>query len=170
MFDIRIICHPTDAEPVTSALHGAFRLGPVRREPARREDRERLYVTAEHRKDLTLWSHVRTVTAWLDATNGDGPHEIAMRLLKVTEEAGEAAQAYIGMQGQNPRKGVTATPQDVATELCDVILSAAVALASLTDDPQAAFDAALRDNNHRLRRLTDAGDDEGPADNHPASA
>ncbi|MEV5952075.1 MazG-like family protein [Streptomyces sp. NPDC051993] len=166
MFDVRVICHPTDTEAVTSALHHAFRLGPVRREPARTPDRERLYVTAEHRKNLTLWSHVRTVTAWLDATNGDEPHEIAMRLLKVTEEAGEAAQAYTGMQGQNPRKGVTATRQDVATELCDVILSAAVALASLTDNPQAALESALRDQNARLHRLTDATDDENPAITH----
>lgn len=47
------------------------------------------------------------------------------------------------MQGQNPRKGVTHTTTDVADELCDVIVTAAVALASLTDDPAAHLDTKL---------------------------
>ncbi|MFE9886834.1 MazG-like family protein [Streptomyces scopuliridis] len=76
--------------------------------------------------------------------NGRDQHEVAMRILKVTEEAGEVASAYIGMTGQNPRKGVTHTIEDVQGELCDVILTAAVALASLSDDPAGVFDAKIR--------------------------
>ncbi|CDR07330.1 MazG-like family protein [Streptomyces iranensis] len=96
------------------------------------------------------WSHVRSIVACLDARNGTDPDEIATRLLKVTEEAGEVAQAYIGMQGQNPRKGITHTRADVAVELCDVILSAMVALHSFEDDPAEllAFDA-----KHKAARL-----------------
>ncbi|MFE2497138.1 MazG-like family protein [Streptomyces scopuliridis] len=89
------------------------------------------------------WQTIRDLTAWVDANNGRSEHEIAMRLLKVTEEAGEVASAYIGMTGQNPRKGVTHTLADVQGELCDVILTAAVALASLSDDPAGVFDAKI---------------------------
>ncbi|MEU7302640.1 hypothetical protein [Streptomyces sp. NPDC007206] len=78
-------------------------------------------------------------------------HETAMRLLKVTEEAGEAAAAYIGMTGQNPRKGVTHTCADVADELCDAIIAAAVALHSFTAHPPAVLDAKL---HAAARRLT----------------
>ena len=46
----------------------------------------------------------RTV-AWLDAANGRGPYEIAIRVMKIAEETGEAVAAYIGTTGTNPRKG-----------------------------------------------------------------
>ncbi|WP_329312147.1 MazG-like family protein [Streptomyces sp. NBC_01262] len=101
----------------------------------------------------TPWQHIRSVLAWLDACNEDSPHETAMRLMKVGEEAGEAFQAYIGMTGQNPRKGVTHTAADVAAELCDVILSAMTALHSFTDDPEATFTAIVRTRNERLTAL-----------------
>ena len=35
MFEIRVICDPADAEPVTAALRGAFTTGTVRRRSAR---------------------------------------------------------------------------------------------------------------------------------------
>jgi NTP pyrophosphatase (non-canonical NTP hydrolase) len=82
------------------------------------------------------WSTIRNLVAWLDTNNGRTDAEITLRLLKITEEAGEAAQAWIGVQGQNPRKGVTHTHPQVQDELCDVIVTAAVALASLIDNPQ----------------------------------
>jgi NTP pyrophosphatase (non-canonical NTP hydrolase) len=90
------------------------------------------------------WKTVHDLVAWLDDANGRTPQEVALRILKVTEEAGEVASAYVGMTGQNPRKGVTHSRADVANELCDVILAAAVALASVTDeDPQLVLDAKL---------------------------
>jgi hypothetical protein len=90
------------------------------------------------------WKTVADLAAWLDESNGGGEHETAMRLMKITEEAGEVVRAYIGMLGQNPRKGVTHSRDDVADELCDVILTAAVALHRFCDDPGAAFAAKLR--------------------------
>ena len=58
--------------------------------------------------------------------------------MKIAEEAGEAVAAYIGMTGANPRKGTTATPDELAGELCDVVLAALVALATVTGGtPQA---------------------------------
>lgn len=91
------------------------------------------------------WSTIHRLVAWIDDANGRDQHEISMRLLKLVEEAGEVAQAYIGSQGQNPRKGLSHDVGDVADELCDVIVTAAVALASITDgDPAAILDAKLK--------------------------
>jgi NTP pyrophosphatase (non-canonical NTP hydrolase) len=91
------------------------------------------------------WATIRRLVDWLDAANGDGEHETAMRLMKLAEESGEVMQAYIGAVGQNPRKGRTHTTEDVAAELCDVILTAAVALHRFTDDPAAALDSKIRE-------------------------
>lgn len=89
------------------------------------------------------WSTIRDLVAWLDAQNGRTDNEIGLRILKLSEEVGEVAQAWIGVQGQNPRKGVTHSVEDVADELCDVIVTAAVAMASIVDDPAAHLDAKL---------------------------
>ncbi|WP_267242849.1 hypothetical protein [Streptomyces sp. PR69] len=97
-----------------------------------------------------LWPVTASITAALNATNGTGEHERAMRLMKVTEEAGEAAAAYIGMTGQNPRKGTTHTTADVADELCDVIIAAAVALHAFTTAPPAVLDTKLHAAAQRL--------------------
>jgi NTP pyrophosphatase (non-canonical NTP hydrolase) len=89
------------------------------------------------------WSTIRNLVAWLDTNNGRSDAEISLRILKLTEEAGEVAQAWIGVQGQNPRKGATHTHPDVQDELCDMIVTAAVALASLIDNPQDVLDTKL---------------------------
>ena len=87
---------------------------------------------------VCVWDHVARTVAWLDATNGRGPHETAVRVMKIAEESGEAVAAYIGLTGANPRKGVSAGPDQLADELCDVILAALIALATVTGGtPQA---------------------------------
>lgn len=97
-----------------------------------------------------FWTHVRRVVLALDVANGAGSQETAMRLLKVQEEAGEAAAAYIGLTGQNPRKGQTHSSPDVADELCDVIVTAAVALHQFTGEPPAFLAAHIRRRTDRL--------------------
>ncbi|MBP2704435.1 MazG-like family protein [Microbispora sp. RL4-1S] len=92
---------------------------------------------------VPVWPSLTALVDWLNTTNGSGAHETSMRLLKLVEEAGEVAAAYIGTVGQNPRKGRTHTYEDVAAELCDVALTALVALHSFTPDPQATFTAHL---------------------------
>jgi NTP pyrophosphatase (non-canonical NTP hydrolase) len=84
-----------------------------------------------------LFAHVADITAWLDASNPAGPHEDAMRVLKLTEEAGEAAAAYIGMVGQNPRKGATHSLDDLLGELADVALTALCAIQHFTQSETA---------------------------------
>ncbi len=79
------------------------------------------------------WVPIFRLVGWLDRQNGRSQQEISLRLLKLVEESGEVAQAYIGAVGQNPRKGVTHTTADVADELCDVIITAMVALVSVAD-------------------------------------
>jgi hypothetical protein len=98
------------------------------------------------------WQTIAALVAWLDAHNGTGQQETALRLLKVTEEAGEAAAAYIGATGQNPRKGTTHTPADVADELCDVIVSAMVALHAFTNQPAKHLTGKLTAISHRMVR------------------
>jgi hypothetical protein len=102
---------------------------------------------------VCVWDHVARTVAWLDAANGRGPHEIAVRVMKIAEETGEAVSAYIGLTGQNPRKGVTADPDDLAGELCDVVLAALVALATITGGTPQAESALHRHVTARAIRL-----------------
>lgn len=81
-----------------------------------------------------LFADVADITGWLDDANPDSAHEDSMRVLKLTEEAGEAAAAYIGMVGQNPRKGVTHTREQFLDELADVAITALCAIQHFTKD------------------------------------
>lgn len=98
-----------------------------------------------------ITQHVTVLLAWLDAANPRTDHEISMRLMKIGEEFGEVVSAYIGMTGQNPRKGVTHTMDDLTAELCDVIVTAMVALASLAGDADQAEQVI---NQHLTKRFT----------------
>jgi NTP pyrophosphatase (non-canonical NTP hydrolase) len=80
----------------------------------------------------------------LHAHHGDVPVEI--RLLKLTEEVGEAAEAFIGVHGLNSRKGVCRSRDDLLDELADVIITAAVAMSGVTGDVDEA-------RSHLERRL-----------------
>lgn len=58
------------------------------------------------------------------------------RILKVTEEVGEAAQALTGMRKLNPRKADQhVSAHDVCMELGDVVMTALVAIASMGFNP-----------------------------------
>lgn len=91
------------------------------------------------------WDTVDALTAWLDAhRNGDGPDRTALlRILKLSEEVGEVAEAVIGATGGNPRKGTGHTWDDVRSELCDVVVTGMVALRTLTPDASDVFAAHL---------------------------
>ncbi|MFE9437948.1 MazG-like family protein [Streptomyces sp. NPDC006602] len=87
-----------------------------------------------------LWSSVDDLWSWLEASGPiDGERGLLLRMLKLSEEVGEVAQAVIGATGQNPRKGVTHTWEDVQGELCDVVITALVALRTLTPDTREVF-------------------------------
>ncbi|MGH3251015.1 MAG: MazG-like family protein [Trebonia sp.] len=75
-----------------------------------------------------MWDQV----GQLHAYHGDVPVEI--RLLKLTEEVGEVADAFLGVHGLNRRKGVCRSREDLLDELADVIITAAVAMGGITGD------------------------------------
>ncbi|MFJ4618339.1 MazG-like family protein [Streptomyces sp. NPDC088812] len=92
-----------------------------------------------------LWATVDALWAWLDADQPlTGREGLTLCMLKLSEEVGEAAQAVIGATGQNPRKGTSHTWQDVEAELCDVVITALVALRTLTPDAREVFGQHLR--------------------------
>lgn len=75
-----------------------------------------------------MWDQVGQLYAY----HGDVPAEV--RLLKLTEEVGEVADAFIGMHGLNRRKGICRARDDLLAELADVIITAAVAMSGVTGD------------------------------------
>ncbi|WP_229070333.1 MazG-like family protein [Actinoplanes sp. DH11] len=92
-------------------------------------------------KEPTVWSEAKRWRTFLDERNGTSDLEMTLRILKLTEESGEAAQAWIGRLGQNPRKGVTHTHEQVVGELADVVFTALVALESIGADAHEAVRA-----------------------------
>ncbi|MDX3529641.1 MazG-like family protein [Streptomyces sp. ID05-39B] len=91
-----------------------------------------------------LWETVDALCAWLDAGQPVGGREgLLLRMLKLSEEVGEVAQAVIGATGQNPRKGTSHSWEDVQSELCDVVITALVALRTLTPQAREVFAAHL---------------------------
>ncbi|GAA3844090.1 MazG-like family protein [Sphaerisporangium flaviroseum] len=94
--------------------------------------------------DAETWASIDKLVAWLDAKTTLAPEvELLLRLLKVSGEAGEVADAVDGVYGHNPRKGFTHTWEDVDRELCDVILTGMVALRSRNADAAKVFSGHL---------------------------
>ncbi|MCT7351839.1 MazG-like family protein [Streptomyces sp. 15-116A] len=87
-----------------------------------------------------LWDSIDDLHAWLDTHRpAEGREGLLLRILKLSEEVGEVAQAVVGATGQNPRKGTSHTWDDVQSELCDVAVTALVALRTLTPDAGEVF-------------------------------
>ncbi|WP_241844773.1 MazG-like family protein [Streptomyces silvensis] len=94
---------------------------------------------------VDLWQTVALLHGWLASHERHPPEEtLLLRMLKLSEEVGEVAQAVIGATGQNPRKGTTHSWDDVQSELCDVVITALVALRTLTPEPEKVLDERLR--------------------------
>ncbi|MEG8275818.1 MazG-like family protein [Streptomyces sp. AHA2] len=91
-----------------------------------------------------LWATIETLSEWLDHHRPvEGREGLLLRILKLSEEVGEVSEAVIGATGQNPRKGVTHTWDDVQAELCDVVITALMALRTLTPGAREVFAAHL---------------------------
>ncbi|WP_049569745.1 MazG-like family protein [Streptomyces sp. SBT349] len=103
--------------------------------------------------DQATWHTINRLVEWLDANNANSP-EITrlLRVIKIQEEAGEVAEAIHGAMGSNPRKGASHTWEDVEKELCDVILTSMVSLATINPDAQKIFEHHL--NQVAERSLT----------------
>jgi len=109
--------------------------------------------------EWNLFADISDITAWLDNSNPTGPHEDAMRVMKLMEEAGEAAAAYIGVTGQNPRKRVTHEMDDLLNELADVAITALCAMQHFTQDETVtrAYLASKVDGIIKRSGITKAG-------------
>lgn len=97
------------------------------------------YAGPDHKNTAAIWEenlvpHLPTddqenliaLSKWIDAGNEHrDPEAITWgRLAKIMEEGGEVIEAYIGLTGQNPRKGATHSREDVLDELLDVAITA----------------------------------------------
>ncbi|MGW0605525.1 MazG-like family protein [Streptomyces sp. NPDC002640] len=119
-------------------------------------------------RDDDAWASVDALWAWLDrSSTGPREQELLLRMLKLSEEVGEVAQAVIGALGHNPRKGVTHDWSDVRAELCDVALTALVALRTLTPDAREVFLAHV-DGVRRRQEAVEA-ERSRPVDGVPGS-
>jgi hypothetical protein len=85
-----------------------------------------------------LLSAIVAMSKWIDAhpanVNRSPEAQAWGRISKIAEENGEVIAAYIGVTGQNPRKGVTHKMSDVLDELLDVAITALGAYEHLTDN------------------------------------
>ncbi|MFJ5884021.1 MazG-like family protein [Kitasatospora cineracea] len=93
------------------------------------------------------WKQVESLVGWLDEAVPEGMSrgEVhLLRILKITEEAGEVAEAVTGAMGGNPRKGRSHTWEDVQKELADVVVTAMVALHTLSGDGETVLNERLR--------------------------
>jgi hypothetical protein len=76
---------------------------------------------------------IRDLSVWIDEANAARDPEAVTwgRLSKIGEEFGEVVGAWIGVTGQNPRKGVHGSIEAVKKELLDVAVTALGALEHL---------------------------------------
>lgn len=102
-----------------------------------------------HRHDSA--QGIAALSRWVDDANAHRDPEAATwaRLAKITEEAGEVIAAQIGATGQNPRKGVTHSSQDVQEELLDVAITALGALEHLRGHDERSLEL-LDEKLHRI--------------------
>lgn len=109
---------------------------------------------------MTSAEQLVALSRWIDAPNShrDPEAQAWARIAKVGEEAGEVVAAFIGATGQNPRKGVTHSIDDVTDELLDVALTALAAVEHLRGHDGSAFEllaAKLERVARRAGVLTD---------------
>ncbi|MFI8261114.1 MULTISPECIES: MazG-like family protein [unclassified Streptomyces] len=96
--------------------------------------------------EKNAWAVTGELAAFFDEATAHLPADQrrVLQVLKIGEEFGEAAQAVIGATGTNPRKGLSHSWRDVEAEVCDVLVTAMVALHRLgVTDPAAMFTAHL---------------------------
>ena len=85
-------------------------------------------------RDLVEWVDSRLDAKVSDSYKDEPLAQDWARVAKITEEAGEAIDALIGITGQNPRKNFYGTQEHLFDELCDVALTGLYALQHFTKD------------------------------------
>jgi phosphoribosyl-ATP pyrophosphohydrolase len=83
-----------------------------------------------------------------------GGVDLALQVIKLQEEAGEVAAAYIGLVGSNPRKGVTHSAEDVAMEMADVAITALLGIRIAGFKPDEMLRRQAQKTRQRLDEFT----------------
>lgn len=85
------------------------------------------------------------LSQWVDDANAHRDPEARRweRVVKPAEEAGEVISAVIGLNGSNPRKGVTHTMEHVRKELLDTAVAALGALEHLSGNDGSSLTALI---------------------------
>lgn len=83
-----------------------------------------------------LFADLEKISDWVRLENHPRTeHGGAMQMMKLSEEVGEAMEAYLGWKKQNLRKSDDFGLDDVLIELADVILAAWCNIQWFTEDP-----------------------------------
>lgn len=75
------------------------------------------------------------------------------RVAKVAEELGEAIAALISSTGQNPRKKIKGTTDELLNELSDIVNTAALAIQHFTKDAIITSQMVEQKLAHSLKRV-----------------
>ena len=104
----------------------------------------------------TTADHLAVLSDWIDThpTNAARDREAADwgRISKVSEECGEVIAAFIGVTGQNPRKGVHGCIDDVVEELLDVAVTALCAVEHFNGNDGSSLDMFAAKVQHIVAR------------------
>lgn len=114
------------------------------------------------------------ISQWIDdepANQAMTPMEqlLFRTVVKVGEELGETCAALIGMTGQNPRKGVTHSLDDVKKEVLDKCVTALLALEHMTGNQGDALSALIEHITFLERRMAESRYRHGESGGVPAT-
>ena len=114
------------------------------------------------RSIMTYETELRGLVEWMDADLDENVAAVYKdqplaqdwaRVGKLAEEMGEAIADLVGFTGQNPRKGVTSSQDEMLIELADCALTALYAIQHFVKDGHAMMAVLLtRARHHRQRR------------------
>lgn len=110
-------------------------------------DKVAVELTADELCDVALTALVALGGFTLNPRGGYATHvydgfpvrPVAGQIMYLAEQVGKVGRAYVGMIGQNPRKGVTHDRWDVVRALCDVVCTTFMVLRAFTRDPEQHF-------------------------------
>jgi NTP pyrophosphatase (non-canonical NTP hydrolase) len=114
--------------------------------------------------DAPPWDDIGRLAALftsLDTERGMTPEQQwTLQALKISEEAGETAQAVIGAWGTNPRKGRSHTWRQVQEEVADTAITSLVSLYRMLGEEAPAFFAAVLAEKSAKFLAFEAADDQ----------
>ncbi|MEU5385246.1 MazG-like family protein [Kitasatospora cineracea] len=94
---------------------------------------------------MDIFDTINSLAQSLNSLSTAPPEQaVTLQALKVSEEAGELAEAVIGALAANPRKGASHSWEDVYGEACDVAVTALILLARRGEDPRQRMKAHLQ--------------------------